>query len=159
MRDKFRPRNLRLHFQTDALPLLLEKRLGVFKTQRTGELRVIAENRMHIEREMGAVERKVMLEGALEHPPPAARNRLQARPEQTVVHDEKIDPALDRRVDRARGSIDRGANPGHSAGIFDLQTIQRIRPVGDLADPQEVVAVIDQLGHSCHRPFYSTRRA
>jgi hypothetical protein len=102
---------------------------------------------------MGAIEGKVVGESALKHPPPAARNWSQSRPEQTVVDDEKIYPVLHRRADRTRGNIDRGANPRCRTGIFDLQTIERIRPVGDLSNSEEVVAIIDQLmelGHAAH---------
>jgi hypothetical protein len=147
---------LRRHFQTDALPLLFKKRLGVFKTQGAGELRVVAEDRMHIKREMRAVERNVVLEGALKHPPPTTGNWLQAGPEQAVMHNQEVHLAFDCRVDRARGCVDRSANLCYIAGIFDLQTIQRIRPVADFADPQEVVAVFDQLTELWHARFYFT---
>ena len=64
------------------------------------ELRIVTEDRMDIEREVRTVERDVMLEGALEHPSPAARHRLQSRPEQTVVHEEQVYAAFDGLVDR-----------------------------------------------------------
>ena len=137
---------------------MLEERLGVFKTQRAGELRVVAQDRMHIERKMGAVEGQVVLQSAFQHPPPAAGDRLQSRPEQAVVNNEKIDPALDRRVDCARGSIDRRADPGDLAGISDLRALESIGPIFDLPDAKEIAAVIDQLVHGCHR-VCSTQRA
>src|SRR5450432_1484854 len=113
---------------------------------------------MHIKREMRTVERDVMLEGALKRPPPATGDWLQSRPEQTVMHDEKIYPALDRCVDRTRGSIDRCANLHHSAGVFDLQAVQRVRPVGDFAGPKEVIAVINQLIELWHAAHCGRRK-
>ena len=151
-------RNLRVHFQTDTLSLVLEERLGVFKTQRTRELSVVAQDRMDVERKVGAVEGQVVLQSPFQHPSPAARDRLQSRPEQAVVDNEKIDPALDRRIDRPRGGINRGANPGDGAGISDLQPIESIGPIFDLPDAKEIATIIHQLVHGCHR-VSSTQRA
>ncbi len=100
---------------------------------------------MDIEGKMGAVEREIMLKSALEHPPSSARDRLQTRPEQPVVHDEKVYSAIDCRINRVRGSIDRGANFGSRAGVFDLQTIERIWPIFDLPNAKEIAAIIYQL--------------
>jgi hypothetical protein len=156
---KFVARNRSLRFESDGLSFHFQKRLGVFESQDGRELRVVAEDGMEIERQMRAVEREVVVQRTFEHSPPATGDRLQSRPEQTVMHDEKIYPALDRRVERARRSIHRRANPGHRAGIFELQTIEGIRPVFDIGDTKESVAVIHQLGCGRHcAQFYSTHR-
>ncbi len=106
----------------------------------------------------GAVESQVVLESAFQHPPPATGDRLQSRPEQAVVHDEKIYPALDGRVDRPRGGIDRGADLGDRAGIFDLQPVQRIWPILDLAEREGDRGNNPPTGTRLpSRQFYSTR--
>jgi hypothetical protein len=51
-----------------------------------------------------------MLKGALEHPPPATRNWLQAWPEQTVVHDEKIDAGFSCFLKGNHACVDRCAD-------------------------------------------------
>jgi hypothetical protein len=140
------------------LPFHLEKRLAVFETKGARELRVVAEDRMDVEGKVCAEEREVVPESALEHLPPAARDRLQSRPKQTVMHDEKIYPSLNRGIEGAGGSVHRSANPGHSAGVLDLQTVKSIRPVFDFSEAQKIAAIIHQLGYGGHRAqFYSTR--
>ena len=45
----------------------------------------------------------------------------------------------------ARRSIDRRADLGDGAGIFDLQAIERIWPVGDFAQAQMLIRVGNDL--------------
>jgi hypothetical protein len=82
--------NLRQGFESDALAFCFEERFGVFETERGGELGVVPEDRMDIEREVGAVEGKIVLENLFQHSPPATCDRLEAGPEQAVVNDKKI---------------------------------------------------------------------
>jgi hypothetical protein len=49
---------------------------------------------MDIEGEMRAVKRHVSFEGQPKLPAQRARDRLQARPEQPVMHDKEIDVSL-----------------------------------------------------------------
>ena len=99
-RKRRRAEMLRVHFQADTLALGSKNGSVFSKPRALGELRVVAQDRMNVERQMGAVEGEIVLESAFEHPPPAAGDRLQARPEQAVVDDEKIYAALDGGVDR-----------------------------------------------------------
>ena len=105
---------------------------------------------MNIEREMRAVEGQTALENPLEHSSAAAGNWLQARPEQSVVNDEQVYAALNRPVDRPRGSIHGGTDFRYRSGVFDLETIQRIRPIVDLVNVQMFVGVGDDLGQVGH---------
>ena len=100
---------------------------------------------MDVERQMRAVEGEIVLE---------ARSSMRRRPpvigwspgqNKTVVDDEKIYPALDRASMVARGSIDRRADLRDRAGVFDLQAVERIRPVVDLAKAQMLIGVGDDL--------------
>ena len=113
---------------------------------------------MDIEREMRAVESQVVLESALQETPAAAGERLQSRPEQAVMDNEKIDPLLDRRINRPGRGIDRGPNFRHVARVPDLETIQRIRPVLDLIHPEEIATIFHYLGQDRHRGVLSTQR-
>src|SRR2546430_489361 len=103
---------------------------------------------MDIEREVGAVEGKIVLKDLFEHSPATARDRLQAWPEQAVVDDEKIHAALDREIDSASGGIDSRADFRDRARVLDLQPVQRIRPIIDLAYAQMLVGVGDDLRQS-----------
>jgi hypothetical protein len=66
------------------------------------------------------------------------------------MDDEKIYAALDRKVDRAGGRIDGRADSRDGAGVLDLQTVQRIRPIIDFADAEMLVGVGDDLRESRH---------
>jgi hypothetical protein len=143
--DERGARDVRLNFQPDALAFHFEKRFGVFQTKRAGQLRVIAENGMNVEREVGAVDGEVVLERALEQAPASAGYWLEARPEESVMHNEKVYSALDGGVDRASGSIDRRSEFRDAAGILELQTVQSIRPVGDFTEAQMFVGVGNDL--------------
>ena len=118
-----------------TVPLHFEKRLRVIQTKRGGQKHVVADPRMKIEREMGAVEREVVLERELQRAM-RARDRLQPRPEQTVMHDEQIYLLLDRHLHRPPRGIHRGADLRHRAGVLNLQAVERVRVILDLGEAQ-----------------------
>src|SRR4051812_22249727 len=103
---------------------------------------------MDIERKMRAVESQVVLESAFQQTPAAAGERLQSRPEQTVMNDKKIDPLPDRSINRSGGSIDGGAYFRDLARVPDLDAIQRVRPVFDLIHPEEIATIFHYLGQN-----------
>ena len=70
---------------------------------------------MDIQRKMRAVERNIVFKGKVQLPAQRTCYRLQARPEQTVMHDQKIDFFLCGLSQNARGNIDCGAEPRDSA--------------------------------------------
>ena len=49
-----------------------------------------------------------------------AGDRLQSGPEQTVVHNQEVDPFLGRGCQNARGDVNRRAHFRYPTGIFDL---------------------------------------
>jgi hypothetical protein len=75
------------------------------------------------------------------------------------VDDEKIYSVLDGRADRLGRSIDSCAYLRDRTRVFDLETIQRIRPVLDLFHAKEIAAIIHQLGYGCHRVSSTQRGA
>src|SRR6266567_6958567 len=84
-------RDRRARFQADWLTFFFQKWRRGFQSERRDELRVVANFWMDIQRKMCAVERDVFFKGALQLPAQRASHRLQAGPEQTVMHDQKID--------------------------------------------------------------------
>jgi len=50
-------------------PFASKKRFGIFETERAGELGVVPQDGMDIEREVGAVEGKIVLENSFQHSP------------------------------------------------------------------------------------------
>src|SRR6476646_1467214 len=102
---------------------------------------------------MSTVQSKILLECGLQHPPSAARDRTQSRPEKAMMNNQKTDASLSCRANGPSRSIDRCADFGHSARILNLQAIKSIWPVADFFDPEERVAIIDQfieLRHTAH---------
>ena len=66
------------------------------------------------------------------------------------MHDEEIYSARDRQVDRLRGRVNRRAQLCDGAGVFDLQSIERIWPIADLANAQMFVRVGNNLTERSH---------
>jgi len=66
------------------------------------------------------------------------------------VNDEEVHAALDRQIDGAGGGIHGGADFCDCAGVLDLQTIQRIRPIIDLAKAQMLVRIGNDLRQGGH---------
>ena len=66
------------------------------------------------------------------------------------MHDEEIYSARDRQVDRLRGRVNRRAQLCDGAGVFDLQSIERIWPIADLANAQMFVRVGNKLTERSH---------
>ena len=107
---------------------------------------------MEIERQMRAVKRDVVFEREFQLPSQRTGHALQSRPEQTVMHDEKINILLCRGSENACRNIHRRSNFRNFAGIFDLQTVQGIRPISNLLNAQIIVRVVDNLGKCRHDP-------
>src|SRR6478672_3931664 len=96
---------------------------------------------MDVERKMGAVESSVAAKKLLQDAAPSPANRLQPRPEKTVVHDQQIYASLDRGLNAPHRSVDRCTDLRHRPGILHLQAVQRILPIPDFADPEMFVGV------------------
>ncbi len=105
---------------------------------------------MEIKREMRAVEGEIVLECELENATEWTGNWLQPRPEQTVMHDEQIDPVLHRHLQRAGGGIDRRADFCHLAGVLDLETVQGVGIIFDLGQPQHLIGITNDFGKRAH---------
>src|ERR1700686_2617214 len=85
------------------------------------------------------------------------RDRLQSRPEQSVVHEQKIDAFLYGFAEDARGDIYRRTDSCDAAGVFDLQSIERVWPVLDLANAQIFVGIFNYFGERRHLPKFASR--
>src|ERR1700693_506299 len=94
--DQHASRNRSLRFESDRLSFLLQKSLGGFQANSSRKLRVVADFGMHIERQMRAIERDIVFECDLQLAPQRTGDALQSRPEQSVMHNQKIDIFLRR---------------------------------------------------------------
>ena len=72
-----------------------------------------------------------------------AGNGLQSGPEQSVMHKQKVDILLRGRCQYARRDIHCRTDFRDAAGVFDLQTVERILPVANFPNPQVAVEIRD----------------
>src|ERR1043165_5054446 len=100
---------------------------------------------MKIEGKVCAVDGEVVLKNLFEHPAPPAAECLEPRPKESVMDDEQIHSALVRALDRPRGTVHGCADFRNRAGILDLEAVQSIRPIVDLANAQMLVRVGNDL--------------
>src|SRR5262245_39310433 len=105
---------------------------------------------MDIERKMCAVECDVVFKCEPQLPTQRTSYWLQPWPEQTVMDDQEIDVSFYRLGQNARRNVDRRADSCDPAGIFDLQTVQRIVPIAHFANPQVTVRITDNVGKRRH---------
>src|SRR5436853_5950107 len=89
-----------------------------------------------------------------------APDRLQTRPKQTVMHDQKIDLSSGGCRQNSRRDIYSGTDFGDVARVFDLQAVERVWPIFDLANAQILVRVFDNLRKRRHwqRPYILRQR-
>ena len=127
--------------QTDLRALEVEERGRRFQAECPAEQRVVAQFGVRVERQVGAVDGQAGVEGALPLPVLAPDHRLQPTPEQAVMHQQEIHPAFGRRSDRVAAGIDRRADARDRAAVLQLQAVERVRVVRNLADVQEAVEV------------------
>src|SRR5215475_7823485 len=107
--NQFTARQRRADLQTDRLTFLLQEWLHGFQTERSSELCVVADFRMDIERQMRAVKRNVIFKCEPQLPSQRASYRLQSRPKQTVMHNQKIDVLVRGLAKHACRNINRRA--------------------------------------------------
>src|SRR2546421_11811165 len=100
---------------------------------------------MDIERQMSAVECNVIFEREPQLPAQRASNRLYSRPEQPVMHNQKIDVSLLSLGQHARRNINRPADARHPAGVFDLESVKGVVPITHMANTQKAGRVTDNL--------------
>src|SRR5437762_11047517 len=105
---------------------------------------------MDIQREMRAIKRDIVFKCDPQLAAQRALYWLQATPEQTVMHDQKIDFLFCSLGQNARRNINRRTDACDPAGIFDLETIKRIVPITHVANPQEAVRKTDNLVKRSH---------
>src|ERR1700730_1819484 len=99
---------------------------------------------------MGAVKRDVVFKSELQLASQTSGDGLQSRPEQSVMHNQKIDLFLGRGSENTSRHINRRANFGCATGIFDLQAVESVRPVFNFPNAQIFVRVFDNFRKGRH---------
>ena len=114
------------------------------EAQPVGQYDVVAHLGVEIEGDVGRVQGHVVLQQGGDPAVAPAGDRDVAVPEQTVMDHEQRPRrhALDRRL----GGVHRGHDPLIDPFVLHLEPVHRVPLVGDLADPQKLVGVGDDVG-------------
>ena len=116
-----------------------------------GEDHVVAHGRVEVERNVRGVERDVVLEQRRDPAIAPAGQRDVAVPEQSVVHQQErrgtpARPALgDHAVDRRLRGVHRGHDAADQPAVLDLEAVDGVALVRDLADAQVLVQIANHL--------------
>src|SRR5215471_442482 len=105
---------------------------------------------MGIQGDMRTVKRDVVFKCEPQLPAQRAAYRLQPRPEQPMMHDQKIDPLFGSLRQNARRNVNRCTDARDPAGIFDLKAVKRVLPIAYVANGKKAVRVTDNLGKRRH---------
>lgn len=102
---------------------------AVFKAEGSGELGIVSESRMGVQREVGAVEGHVGLEEEAEFSVGGTRGRGKSSPEKPVVDDQEVNARGGRIGDHSLAGIHGSADAGQAARILDLEAVECIRVI------------------------------
>jgi hypothetical protein len=142
---QFGPGNVPLRFETDVLAMAEKEWLRLFETECRAELRVIAQARMGIERQMRAIHGQIILDQKRQYFAAFAGPGMGSAPEKTVVNNQQIGPGSDGKPGRRQAGINRGGNFRNPPAIFNLQSVDRAIVVFDFGGAQQVIAVADDF--------------
>ena len=120
-----------MRFEADGLAVGQEKRFEIFQAERGAKLRVIAEFRMRVERQVRTVNRQIVFDQQPEQFVFFPRPRMRRRPEQSVMDDEQIRLGGDGEFDRGEAGIHGGGDAGDRAAIVHLQSVRRAVVIAD----------------------------
>lgn len=141
--------------EANGLSLFVEEEgFGIFKIQGAGELGVVAELGMGIERKMGAVNGEVVFEEEFEELVTLAGPGMGGTPEETVMDDEEIGAGVNGFADGGDGGIDGGGDFGDGAVVLDLESVDRTGVVGKLLSLQSALAMADDGGERSGGGFH-----
>src|SRR5260370_12681845 len=105
---------------------------------------------MQIEWQVRAVKGDVVFKGQFQLSVQRARHRLQTRPKQSVVHEQKIEMFFGGFLQGGCRPIDCCTDFCHAPRVFDLQTVERVFPIANFAHTQIFVCVFDDLSECWH---------
>ena len=108
---------------------LEEKGLEFLEAERGAQLRVVAQSRVGVQRQMRTVNGQIAFDEQCQQLAAPARPRHGRRPEQAVMDDEQIGPGGRRQLEGGEGAVHRGGDLGDRAGVFHLQAVDRAVPV------------------------------
>jgi hypothetical protein len=130
--------------EADGLAILVEEKwFGILESERGGELGVVAELRVGIEREVGAVDGEVVFEEEFEEGVAFAGPGMGGAPEEAVVNDEEIGAGGDGFLDGGGGGVDGGGDFGDGAVVLNLEAVDGAGVIGEFGGAEVAVAMGD----------------
>ena len=111
--------------------------LTFLQSERCGQPRVVSERRMHVEREVAAVNRQPAVECDRQLPKHRAVNPLGSGPEHSMVNEQEVGLRFNGLRDHRFAGIHRRGHPGDpSAAIGHLQPVESSGVVRHFGHPQ-----------------------
>jgi hypothetical protein len=107
---------------------------------------IIPEPGMRIQRQVGAVDRKIVFEEQPEEFVPFARPRVRRAPKKPVMNNQKISTSAHSHSDGSERGIHRCGEPGYLSPIFGLESVDGPVVVFDFRGSEQLVAVSDDRG-------------
>lgn len=136
-----------VHGHADSIAFVFQKAAGGSQAERLGDLGVVAERGMHIQRQMCAVNGESGIQGDLDFLEDGAGPGLEAGPEEAVVYDEEVRACGDGFFDYGQSGVHGGDDLGDfTFAVFELEAVECVGVVRDLGDAQFGVEVGDEVG-------------
>ena len=131
----------RFRFVTNESALLEKKRLAILQSERQAELRVIAQARMSVERQMRTVNGQIVFEQQRQQLVTSPSPRMTRVPKQSVMHNQQVRLRRDRQLHGRATRVHGGGNAGDRAPVFHLQPVHRAVPIVERRGVQESIAM------------------
>jgi len=136
-----------IYGHTHRIAFVFQKTAGWRQAERLGNLGVVTECGMHIQRQVAAIDGESGIERGFDFLEDGAGPGLKAGPEHAVVDDEQIGTCGDGFFNHGQGRVHGGNDLGDFAfAVFELEAIEGVGVVGDLGDAEFGVEVGDEVG-------------
>ncbi len=123
----------------DLMPSVNAEPLRRIHPEHPGQHGVVADLRMQVQGGVRCVQRDSALDELPNPPTVSARQRLNATPEQSVVHQEEVGSPLGSCVNGCLTGVHCRHHMLHRAVVLDLEPVDGVGLVSDLRDAQIVV--------------------
>src|SRR6266516_2097531 len=135
-------------FVANESAFLEEKRLAPLQGQRPAELRVVAQARVSVEREMRTINGQIVFEQQRQQLIARARPGMTRIPEQSMMHDQQVRSGSDSQLHGGEARVHGGGNAADRASVFHLQTVHCAIPIVKRRGVQQTVAMAHDVNET-----------
>ena len=140
------PREAGLGLKPEVQSVVEVEGAQLSEAQRRAEAGVVAEAGMRVQRQMGTVNRQVMLQQAAQQLVAGAGPGMRRRPKKPVMHQQQVRPGGDRQPGRGQARVHRRGDPSDGAAVLDLEAVGGAFVILHPGRLQHPVAVADNGG-------------